>query len=94
MRKLLFNCSLYSHPEIGNFRVWQGGSQDAGAGEQRGGTVTGARAAPGARAATTAERDHRRYTTWKTRFGNVHRLPLVMGNAPVTDQVLQISQER
>jgi hypothetical protein len=23
MRKLLFNWSLYSHPEIGNFRVWQ-----------------------------------------------------------------------
>jgi hypothetical protein len=23
MRKLLFNYSLYSHPEIGNFRVWQ-----------------------------------------------------------------------
>jgi hypothetical protein len=22
MRKLLFNCSLYSHPEISNFRVW------------------------------------------------------------------------
>jgi hypothetical protein len=25
MRKLLFNYSLYSHPEIGNFRVWQVG---------------------------------------------------------------------
>jgi hypothetical protein len=23
MRKLLFNYSFYSHPEIGNFRVWQ-----------------------------------------------------------------------
>jgi hypothetical protein len=23
IRKLLFNYSLYSHPEIGNFRVWQ-----------------------------------------------------------------------
>jgi hypothetical protein len=23
MRKSLFNYSLYSHPEIGNFRVWQ-----------------------------------------------------------------------
>jgi hypothetical protein len=33
-------------------------------------------------------------TTWKTRFGNRHRLPLVTGNVPVTDQVLQISQER
>jgi hypothetical protein len=33
-------------------------------------------------------------TTWKTRFGNRHRLPLVTGNAPVTDQVLQIRQER
>jgi hypothetical protein len=31
---------------------------------------------------------------WKTRFGNGHRLTLVTGNAPVTDQVLQISQER
>jgi hypothetical protein len=28
----------------------------------------------------------------KTPFGNGHRLPLVTGNAPVTDQVLQISQ--
>jgi hypothetical protein len=25
MRKSLFNYSLYSHPEIGNFRVWQPG---------------------------------------------------------------------
>jgi hypothetical protein len=25
MRKLLFNYSFYSHPEIGNFRVWQWG---------------------------------------------------------------------
>jgi hypothetical protein len=33
-------------------------------------------------------------TTLKTRFGNGHRSPLVTGNAPVTDQVLQISQER
>jgi hypothetical protein len=33
-------------------------------------------------------------TTWKTGFGNGRRSPLVMGNAPVTDQVLQISQER
>jgi hypothetical protein len=24
MRKLLFNYSFYSHPEIGNFRLWQG----------------------------------------------------------------------
>jgi hypothetical protein len=30
----------------------------------------------------------------KTGFGNGCRSPLVMGNAPVTDQVLQISQER
>jgi hypothetical protein len=30
----------------------------------------------------------------KTDFGNGRRSPLVMGNAPVTDQVLQISQER
>jgi hypothetical protein len=29
----------------------------------------------------------------KTHFGNGHRSPLVTGNAPVTDQVLQISQE-
>jgi hypothetical protein len=34
------------------------------------------------------------FTTWKTAFGNGRRSPLVMGNAPVTDQVLQISQER
>jgi hypothetical protein len=27
MRKLLFNYSFYSHPEIGNFRVWQRGNQ-------------------------------------------------------------------
>jgi hypothetical protein len=33
-------------------------------------------------------------TTWKTRFGNGCRSPLVTGNAPVTDQVLQITQER
>jgi hypothetical protein len=33
-------------------------------------------------------------TTWKTGLGNGRRLPLVTGNAPVTDQVLQISQER
>jgi hypothetical protein len=33
-------------------------------------------------------------TTWKTGFGNGRRSPLVTGNAPVTDQVLQISQER
>jgi hypothetical protein len=33
-------------------------------------------------------------TTWKTGFGNRHRLPLVTGNAPVIDPVLQISQER
>jgi hypothetical protein len=33
-------------------------------------------------------------TTWKTRFGNRHRLPLVTGKALVTDQVLLISQER
>jgi hypothetical protein len=33
-------------------------------------------------------------TTWKTGFDNGHRSPLVMGNAPVTDQLLQISQER
>jgi hypothetical protein len=32
--------------------------------------------------------------TWKTAFGNGRRSPLVTGNAPVTDQVLQISQER
>jgi hypothetical protein len=30
----------------------------------------------------------------KTGFGNGRRSPLVMSNAPVTDQVLQISQER
>jgi hypothetical protein len=30
----------------------------------------------------------------KTGFGNGRRSPLVMGNAPVTDQVLQISPER
>jgi hypothetical protein len=30
----------------------------------------------------------------KTGFGNWRRSPLVTGNAPVTDQVLQISQER
>jgi hypothetical protein len=35
-----------------------------------------------------------RGTTWKTGFGNGRRSPLVTGNAPVTDQVLQISQER
>jgi hypothetical protein len=29
----------------------------------------------------------------KTGFGNGSRSPLVTGNAPVTDQVLQISQE-
>jgi hypothetical protein len=34
------------------------------------------------------------YTTWKTSFGNGRRSPLVTGNAPVTDQVLQISQEK
>jgi hypothetical protein len=33
-------------------------------------------------------------TTCKTHFGNGHRWPLVMGKAPVTDQVLQMSQER
>jgi hypothetical protein len=33
-------------------------------------------------------------TTWKTGFANGRRSPLVTGNAPVTDQVLQISQER
>jgi hypothetical protein len=33
-------------------------------------------------------------TTWKTHFGNGRRLPLVTGKAPVTDQVLQMSQER
>jgi hypothetical protein len=33
-------------------------------------------------------------TTWKSGFGNGRRLPLVTGNVPVTDQVLQISQER
>jgi hypothetical protein len=33
-------------------------------------------------------------TTWKTAFDNGRRSPLVTGNAPVTDQVLQISQER
>jgi hypothetical protein len=33
-------------------------------------------------------------TTWKTGFGNRRRSPFVTGNAPVTDQVLQISQER
>jgi hypothetical protein len=33
-------------------------------------------------------------TTWKNSFGNGRRPPLVTGNAPVTDQVLQISQER
>jgi hypothetical protein len=37
---------------------------------------------------------HFTLTTWKTHFGSGHRLPLVTGNAPVTDQVLQISQER
>jgi hypothetical protein len=31
-------------------------------------------------------------TTWKTRFGNGRSSPLVAGNAPVTDHVLQISQ--
>jgi hypothetical protein len=31
---------------------------------------------------------------WKTGFGNRRRSRLVMGNALVTDQVLQISQER
>jgi hypothetical protein len=30
----------------------------------------------------------------KTGFVNGRRSPLVMGNAPVTDQVLQISQEK
>jgi hypothetical protein len=30
----------------------------------------------------------------KTHFGNGCRSPLVTGNAPITDQVLQISQER
>jgi hypothetical protein len=33
-------------------------------------------------------------TTWKTHFGNGHRLPLVTGKAPITGQVLQMSQER
>jgi transposase InsO family protein len=33
-------------------------------------------------------------TTWKTGFGNRLRSPLVTGNAPVTNQVLQIRQER
>jgi hypothetical protein len=33
-------------------------------------------------------------TAWKTHFGNGYRLPLVTSKAPVTDQVLQISQER
>jgi hypothetical protein len=32
-------------------------------------------------------------TTWKTVFGNGCRSPLLTGNAPVTNQVLQISQE-
>jgi hypothetical protein len=42
---------------------------------------------------TCAERKGVRHYV-KTHFGNGHRLPLVMGNAPITDQVLQISQER
>jgi hypothetical protein len=33
-------------------------------------------------------------TTWKTHFGNGRRSPLVTSNVPVTDQVLQLSQER
>jgi hypothetical protein len=33
-------------------------------------------------------------TTWKTRFGNGRRSPLVTSNAPITDQVVKISQER
>jgi hypothetical protein len=33
-------------------------------------------------------------TTCKTHFGNGHRWPLVTGKVPVTDQVLQMSQER
>jgi hypothetical protein len=33
-------------------------------------------------------------TTWKTGFGNGRRSPLVTGNAPVIDQVLQISQRK
>jgi hypothetical protein len=33
-------------------------------------------------------------TMWKTAFGNGRRSPLVTDNAPVTDQVLQRSQER
>jgi hypothetical protein len=35
-----------------------------------------------------------RSTTWKTHFDNGHRLPLVTSKAPVTDQVLQMSQQR
>jgi hypothetical protein len=34
------------------------------------------------------------YTMLKTSFGNGRRSPLVTGNALVTNQVLQISQER
>jgi hypothetical protein len=33
-------------------------------------------------------------STWKTNFGNGSRSPLVTSNALITDQVLQISQER
>jgi hypothetical protein len=33
-------------------------------------------------------------TMWKIGFSNGRRSPLVTGNAPVTDQVLQISQEK
>jgi hypothetical protein len=32
-------------------------------------------------------------TTWKTHFGNGHRWPLVIGKAPITDQLLQMSQK-
>jgi hypothetical protein len=43
----------------------------------------------------TEDARHRcQFNTWKIAFGNGRRSPLVMGNAPITDQVLQISQER
>jgi hypothetical protein len=44
--------------------------------------------------ATFEPKDIGHATTWKTGFGNGRRSPLVTGNVPITDQVLQISQER
>jgi hypothetical protein len=75
MRKLLFNYSFYSHPEIGNFRVWQRGARGLSA-RHRGPSAQHTRTVRNfvqPKLKTTTDRNERRARTRRTPDEHVQR---------------------